>query len=74
MNCKDCKHAQWDKTATGRLRPTGGGRCTVTIEVPPLPQSMFWNSWSGVIKPSGGRIDRHNDLRADCHYYEKVTK
>lgn len=41
MQCKNCKFAEWDRTATGRLSPTGRGCCTweKTIQVPPYSQT-----------------------------------
>ncbi len=27
MRCADCKFAEWARTATGRLSPTGRGKC-----------------------------------------------
>lgn len=37
MQCKDCRFADWETTKTGRLSPTGKGRCTWSkiIRVPP---------------------------------------
>ena len=61
--CMGCAHAEWDKTATGRLSPDGMGWCRWSVSVP-LPSSM--PSWGipskslhqGVYTLKGGRIDR----------------
>lgn len=33
-NCTNCKHAQWNKTAAGRLHPSGDGRCGYPVQLP----------------------------------------
>lgn len=32
--CVGCDYASWDKTATGRRHPEGGGKCTWSVTVP----------------------------------------
>jgi hypothetical protein len=65
-SCTNCKYAEWKKTASGRLHPSGDGRCQFTYKLPPLPQSMYW---IGSPSPCGGHINRKNDLKDHCVYY-----
>ena len=67
-NCKGCKYAVWHKTKTGRISPTGYGKCSYEYKVPPLPASMHW---LGVPQPVGGYIDRHGELQVHCTYYTR---
>jgi len=67
-NCKDCKYAEWDKTTTGRLHPSGDGKCTYPFKVPKLPAAMYWIGRT-VPEPSGGQINRRTDLKEHCTYY-----
>jgi len=67
-NCKGCKYAEWAKTKTGRISPTGNGKCSYEYKVPPLPASMHW---LGVPHPVGGYIDRHGELQVHCTYYTR---
>ena len=32
--CVGCNHASWDKTASGRRHPDGGGKCLWRVTVP----------------------------------------
>lgn len=72
-SCTHCKHAQWDKTAAGRLHPSGDGKCGyVVAPLPKLPASMRWERWlDGPPKPMGGHINRHQQLRDHCTYFER---
>jgi hypothetical protein len=69
-HCLDCKYAVWDRTAKGRLHPSGEGKCTYPYKVPELPKSMYW---IGGIPPSqcGGYISRKKELKDHCAYYNK---
>ena len=74
--CDGCKHAAWRRTKADKLHPSGEGRCQYPYKVPPLPASMFWASWSrneNVI-PSGGHINRREELPEHCVYYEREAK
>ena len=67
-NCTDCKYAQWEKTKTGRLHPSGNGKCTYNYKVPQLPASMHWHGGKP-LKPLGGQINRKKELKHHCVYY-----
>jgi|LakMenEpi03Aug12_release.lakeMendotaPanAssembly.Ray.scaffolds.fasta_scaffold3089434_1 hypothetical protein len=66
-DCLKCKHAKWDRTAAGRLHPKGGGQCTYTWKLPPLPASMYWISRPP--QPLGGFIQRNKLLPDHCPYW-----
>ena len=66
-NCTKCKYAEWEKTKTGRLHPSGEGKCTYPYFFGKLPASMCWIN----CHVSGGNINRRIDLEEDCVYYEE---
>lgn len=68
-NCLHCKYAEWNKTASGRLHPSGDGKCGYQYKMPPLPQSMHFISEP---KPYGGRINRKDALKDHCVYYSRT--
>lgn len=73
--CVGCKHAAWRRTKADKLNPSGEGRCQYPYKAPPLPVSMYWGWGSGkALTPSGGYINRLDDLREDCIYYEQEAK
>jgi len=67
--CKGCKYAEWDRTKTGRLSPTGDGECKYNYKIPKLPVSMWF---SGRVEPSihGGHINRKEELKEHCVYWQ----
>ena len=38
-DCTHCKHAAWNLTMRGALHPSGEGKCTYEVKLPPLPAS-----------------------------------
>ncbi len=54
-DCTHCKHANWERTKTGALHPSGAGMCTYEVKIPPLPASKHW---IGMLTPAalGGAI------------------
>ncbi len=66
--CKGCKYAEWDKTKTERLHPSGDGKCTYPFKTPTLPQSMYWLGREAPM-PNGGMINRRTTLKDHCAYY-----
>jgi len=68
-NCTDCIHAEWDRTKTGRLSPTGDGRCRFDYKPRPLPASMYWIS--GPSMPLGGHINRKEEFKHHCMYFAR---
>lgn len=69
-NCTGCKYAQWDETTTGRLHPSGNGKCKYPWEMPELPQAFHWIGRSAPT-PYGGYINRRTDLKDHCAYYAR---
>jgi len=67
-NCTSCQYAEWAKTASGKLHPSGNGQCKYKYKVPALPQSMYWLGRCDPI-PNGGRINRHKELKDHCAYF-----
>jgi len=67
-NCLNCKYADWRKTASGKMHPSGDGHCTFQWKSPPLPASMYW-----LVQPSpyGGQINRREELKDHCTYYAR---
>lgn len=66
-NCMNCKYAEWSKTATGKLHPSGDGRCKYPYKVPDLPLSMYWVG--NAPTPNGGAINRKQELSGHCAYF-----
>lgn len=67
-SCIKCKHADWKRTDSGRLHPSGDGRCKYEWTCKPLPASMCWIGRT-TPKPSGGYINRREELKDHCTYY-----
>lgn len=72
-NCTDCKHAQWKRTAAGRLHPDGTGRCGYPWKMPALPACTHW---IGRCEPKtfGGYISRKDELPTHCTYYARAEQ
>ena len=66
-NCTECVHANWQRTESGRLHPSGEGRCGKKIELPQLPQAFYWT-----FEPNfcGGYINRREELKDHCCYWQ----
>lgn len=71
-SCKGCKHAVWDRTASGALHRNGDGMCTVVVNIPPLAKSMRWDTAFGDVTYTVYPINRHTDLDDHCAYYQRV--
>ena len=67
-SCLGCKYAVWYKTKTGRLSPSGDGRCNYEYILPKLPSSMYW--MNGEPEPLGGYINRLVNIKKPCVYWE----
>jgi hypothetical protein len=71
-SCNGCAYAEWERTASGRLHPSGVGKCTYKVALPELPSCMSWRSCFGdEIKPIRHAIERHRELLTDCKFYIK---
>ena len=67
--CDDCKYAEWKRTKAGKLHPLRQGACTYQYKLPELPASMWWHS--SAPRPSGGYIQRKEELKTHCVYYQR---
>lgn len=72
-SCIGCIHAKWETTKSGRLHPSGDGRCTYQYVLRPIPASMYWINIS-IPTPSGGHINRRKELKDHCVYYARDEK
>ncbi len=66
--CDECKHANWKRTAAGRLHPSKDGVCTYKYTVPALPACMYWLS---SVTPCGGHIKRGEENKDHCPYWAR---
>jgi len=70
-SCTGCKYAYWDRNSVGSLHPSGGGQCKYPYKLCTLPACMYWSGWHDVSpKPNGGYINRREELKTDCVYYQ----
>ena len=72
-DCLNCGLATWLKTASGRLHPSGDGRCGWRWEKPKLPASFYWVGGGGM-SPCGGQLDRHNLPKGDCSFFRPISE
>lgn len=67
-NCTECAHANWQRTKSGSLHPSGEGKCGKKIEIPQLPQAFYWTSPPYLC---GGYINRREELKDHCTYWQQ---
>ena len=68
--CLGCKWASWKRTESGRLHPSGDGRCTVPFKMPVLSAAFYWLS-EHPPRPLGGFIGRRKELKDHCPHYAR---
>jgi len=66
-SCLECAKAEWQRTKSGSLHPSGAGRCRWQFRSPAIPKAFYY--W-GVEKreapsPHGGHISRKTP-HTDC--------
>jgi len=61
--CNECKYADWNRTTSGRLHPSGDGFCTYKL-TPQIPNAF------SIIKVGGG-ISRRRTYNIRCPYWAK---
>lgn len=71
--CLECKHADWQRTASGKLHPSGDGRCRWEYPEISLPVSMYFVSFGKGPSPSGGHINRRHEWR-DCPQFQPISQ
>jgi hypothetical protein len=69
--CKWCKYADWNKTASGRLSPSGDGKCGYSYKIPPAPQAFYFLGGTPFLY--GGYINRKQELKDHCAYWRHAT-
>jgi hypothetical protein len=71
--CLSCKFARWETTLSGRLHPSGDGRCQWKMPPVVLPAAFYWLGFrqDNQPQPSGGHINRR-DPRPECPTWEKT--
>lgn len=67
-NCTGCKYAEWKRTKSGKLHPSGDGECTFPWTMPPLPAAKYWVDRPF---PYGGYIHRRRELKDHCVYFDR---
>jgi hypothetical protein len=67
-NCTHCEHANWKRTKTGALHPSGDGHCGFEVKLPVLPAAKYW-SLRGFV--AGGLINRRTELQQHCAHYKR---
>jgi hypothetical protein len=68
-DCTHCKYAKWERTAAGKLHPSGQGRCGFEVKIPQLPASMHYLMGNPIIV--GGGINRR-EPSCDCPYFDRT--
>jgi hypothetical protein len=70
-DCTNCIYADWRRTASGRLHPSGDGKCGKVITIPQIPPCYYWFD-----KPrlAGGYINRRKELSEHCPFYQRIAR
>lgn len=68
-SCLNCKYAEWAKTSSGRLHPSGEGYCKYVVLIQRLPESMYWAGSEP--KVYGGFINRKKLLDSHCATFNR---
>lgn len=69
-SCVGCRYADWKRTASGRLHPSGDGTCTFEVAIPKLPVAKRWSTWHTPLV-CGGYINRREELHDHCPCYQR---
>jgi hypothetical protein len=73
-DCTTCAFANWQRTAAGKLHPSGDGRCTWKMPGVAISKAFYWIGFGGgdsMPTPSGGHISRRSP-HADCPTYDPL--
>ena len=71
-DCTTCQHADWQRTKTGRLHPSGTGECLWDDwKEWKLPKAFWYISSKQNVRPGGGYINRRNPF-TDCPFYQPI--
>lgn len=69
-NCTHCAYAEWRRTSSGKLSPTGDGECRYPWKMPALPRAFYWVG-KRAPDPCGGQINRRRELPDHCAYFKR---
>lgn len=66
-SCMDCALAKWERTKTGRLHPSGDGRCQWKAPDIAVSAAFYFSGYKrkALPEPSGGYIERKQPY-TDC--------
>lgn len=67
-SCKDCGYANWYRTSSGKLHPSGDGKCEFKWKLPPIPQAFYLLKSNSLC---GGYISRKKELNDHCAYFTR---
>ena len=69
-NCRNCKHADWHKTASGRRSFIHRALCKAPVDVTQLPES----AWKMIELAAEERtVYSYENTPVDCDRFEKIT-
>lgn len=72
-NCKECHFAVWRKTKTGKLHPSGEGKCTCKPwEKWQIPVAYYYIHSRKIIPPEGGYINRRTPHEGKCPFFQHI--
>ena len=73
--CLTCNLAEWDRTESGRLHPSGDGRCRWKFVMPTVAAAFYWTGYNAQHPvPSGGSIERRpKQAIVECPVYEPIN-
>ena len=69
--CDDCKYAEWERTAVGRLHPSKNGKCGWSVSIPRLPEAFAWVGGDPIRMLCGGQIKRGREHKDHCAYWAR---
>jgi hypothetical protein len=69
LSCLGCQYAEWQKTKTGKLHPSGDGKCKFEYKLPQLPAAFYFIGIS-YPSPCGGYINRKKQNKNHCPYWQ----
>ena len=73
-DCTTCQLARWQRTKTGRLHPSGEGRCLWEgWKEWKIPKAFFYMGRNKVPYPDGGGYISRREPKTDCPLYQPIV-
>ncbi len=72
MKCADCKFAEWERAASGRLSPKGRGQCAWTKTVRVAASTHCFNAGKTTVTFKGGTIWRKDSPEVPCPTFART--